>query len=114
MLPKEGIAFLDQKCPKSTEALLDTLQQWWAIARGRTREDVVPMPKQSAFQPGRFDPSAVGGRVTELLNVAQDPSLDLPPVRCLLRHPRQGTRDLLGRVTLVANEDTSLLPAHSE
>ena len=51
MLPKEGVAFLDQKCPKSMEALLDTLQQWWAIARGRTREDVVPMPKPSAFQP---------------------------------------------------------------
>ena len=54
MLPREGVAFLDQKCPRLAEALLDTLQQWWAIARGRTREVVVPMPKPSAFQPGRF------------------------------------------------------------
>ena len=40
MLPKEGVAFLDQKCPKSMEAMLDSLQQWWAITRGRTSEDI--------------------------------------------------------------------------
>ncbi len=33
---------MDQKGPNTTEALLDTLQQWWAIARGKTSEDVVP------------------------------------------------------------------------
>ncbi len=38
MLPKEGVAFLDQKCPKSMEALLDSLQQWWAITRGSIAE----------------------------------------------------------------------------
>ena len=54
MLPKEGVAFLDQKCPKSMEALLDSLQQWWAITRGRTSEDIQPKPKPSAFPPGRF------------------------------------------------------------
>ena len=54
MLPKEGVAFLDQKCPKSIEALLDSLQQWWAITRGRTSEDIQPKPKPPAFPPGRF------------------------------------------------------------
>ena len=33
---------MDQKGPNTTEALLDTLQQWWAIAIGKTSEDVVP------------------------------------------------------------------------
>ena len=106
MLPKEGVIFLDQKCPKSMEALLDSLQQWWAITRGRTSEDKQPKPKPSAFPPGRF-----GALKCFILNVAQGPLLALTPARCLLRYPRLGTRDLLGRATLVANEDTSLLPA---
>ena len=106
MLPKEGVAFLDQKCPKSIEALLDSLQQWWAITRGRTSEDIQPKPKPSAFPPGRFGALkcfSCRRQGHELLNVAQGPLLALTPARCLLRHPRPGTRDLLGHATLVAN-----------
>lgn len=40
LLPKDGMAFLDQKGPKLMEELMDTLQQWWAIARGRPSADV--------------------------------------------------------------------------
>ncbi len=50
LLPKDGMAFLDQKGPKSMEELLDTLQQWWAIARGRPSADVSkPMTVPSRF-----------------------------------------------------------------
>ena len=35
---KEGIVFLDQRAPKSLDDLLDTIQQWWAIAKGTTDE----------------------------------------------------------------------------
>ncbi len=54
ILPKEGVAFMNQKGLKTMEALLDTLQQWWAIARGKTSEDVVPKHKQTNFKRGQF------------------------------------------------------------
>ena len=55
LLPKEGMAFLDQNCPKSMEELMDTLQQWCAIARSRP-SDEVSKPKMVASHPNRFSP----------------------------------------------------------
>ena len=49
------MAFLDQKCPKSMEKLMDMLQQWWANARGRP-SDEVSKPKTVASHPSRFAP----------------------------------------------------------
>ena len=47
-LPKEGVAFLDQKDPKSTDELLDAMEAFQAIRRRRR-------PNRSRNRTGRAD-----------------------------------------------------------
>ena len=56
ILPKEGVAYLDQRAPTTTDALLEALQQWWSIDKSRLTEDRKP-----ERQPGIPSPHRPGG-----------------------------------------------------
>ncbi len=83
LLPKNGMAFLDQKGPKSMEELLDTLQQWWT--RGRPSADVSKpktVPSRFAHTHG-FSCGKMGHRAFECRSrsstSSHSPAAALPP-----------------------------------
>ena len=116
LLLKEGMAFLDQKCPKSMEKLMDTLQQWWAIARGRP-SDEVSKPKTVASHPSRFASvqcfslGKMGHRALECRAKSSTSSHNAPPAP---PHPHPGRTAVCGRASAAARRGTSHQLAQTE
>ena len=109
LLPKEGMAFLDQKCPKSMEELMDTLQQWWAIVRGRPSDEVSTLSDSPLYSVSAAERWATG-----LLNVEQGlPCLPIT-LHQLLPHPQPGRTAVCGRGSAAARRGTSHQLAQTE